>query len=746
MVGLVILAALAGACTDQSARKRQYFENGNRLAAAEKYPEAILEYRNALQLDDKFGEARAKLADVLAANGSPEDAYREYIRAADLLPDDSEVQKKAATVLFLAGQFEDVRTRIKTVLDKNPKDVDAQLLYANALVGLKDLEGGIREIEEAIEIDPKHATTYTNLAILKMAQGQQEAAREAFKRAVELDPVSLRARLALGQFQLAIGEVTAAEGTMREALTIDANDPLANRAVAALYIATGRPQRAEGPLKLVADVTKSPRALFALADYYAASNQPGKARAVLEPMVKQANTATDAQVRIAQLEYAAGSRKEANARLDQVLKLQPNHARGQQIKARWLLAEGRLGPALERAESAASAAPRDMGTLYLKGTLQALNGQRDAAFKSFNEVLRLNPRAAAAQLQLAQLNLQMGRPEVAVGVAREAVSNAPGLPEARLMLARTLVAQHDLPEAENEIDKLFKVFPRAPAVLALKGTVELLNGRPSEARKVFQLAFDIDPSSISAVLGLTMIDAQERQFAVARRRIEGRLAVEPRRPDLLVLAAKIYVGEGDLAKAEQTLRQVIILAPMMVEPYVILGEIYRAQSRLEAAQVEFDAVVERDSGNVSARTMAAMLAHARQKPAEARSRYEALLSIEPRAAVAANNLAWIYADEKQNLDQALQLAQRAAEQMPDSPDAWDTLGWVYYRKQLPLLAIEPFERALTKDPGNAAVHYHLGLALASGGDRTRARQSFQTALKLQPGYADAQRELAALGQ
>ena len=102
--------------------------------------------------------------------------------------------------------------------------------------------------------------------------------------------------------------------------------------------------------------------------------------------------------------------------------------------------------------------------------------------------------------------------------------------------------------------------------------------------------------------------------------------------------------------------------------------------------------------------------------------------------MAANNLAWIYAEEKQNLDEALQLAQRAVEQMSDFPEAWDTLGWVYFRKQLPILAVEPFERAVSKAPDNPTFHYHLGLALAGSGDRVKSRDSFEMALKLQPDF------------
>ena len=144
--------------------------------------------------------------------------------------------------------------------------------------------------------------------------------------------------------------------------------------------------------------------------------------------------------------------------------------------------------------------------------------------------------------------------------------------------------------------------------------------------------------------------------------------------------------------------------------------------------------------------MAAMLVHMKGELRDAKRRYIELLEREPRAVVAANNLASIYADQKQNLDVALDLAERATEQIPDYAEAWDTLGWVYHRKQLPLLAVAPFEKAVSADPGNAMFHYHLGMALAGAGDHEKARESLQMALKLQPSFPDAQREMKALPQ
>ena len=56
--------------------------SGDRYVAEQKYQEAVVEYRNAIQQDPKFGEARYKLAETYAKLQDPRNAYREYIRAA----------------------------------------------------------------------------------------------------------------------------------------------------------------------------------------------------------------------------------------------------------------------------------------------------------------------------------------------------------------------------------------------------------------------------------------------------------------------------------------------------------------------------------------------------------------------------------------------------------------------------------------------------------------------------------------
>lgn len=146
--------------------------------------------------------------------------------------------------------------------------------------------------------------------------------------------------------------------------------------------------------------------------------------------------------------------------------------------------------------------------------------------------------------------------------------------------------------------------------------------------------------------------------------------------------------------------------------------------------------------------MIGIILQVQNRTAEAQKRYEKVLEIEPHAPVAANNLAWLYAEGGGNLDVALQLAKTAKERLPDAPEVNDTLGWIYYKKNVPGLAIPVLQSAVLAQPATPEFHYHLGLAYLKSGDKEKAKQSLQQALKLKgdfDGAQEARRTLQTIG-
>jgi tetratricopeptide (TPR) repeat protein len=367
-----------------------------------------------------------------------------------------------------------------------------------------------------------------------------------------------------------------------------------------------------------------------------------------------------------------------------------------------------------------------------------------AAIAAFNEVLRLNPRAAAAQLQLSRLQLAQGAVAETIQLAESALKNAPGNPEARLTLASGLIAQRDLARAEPLVTQLLAEYPNVAAVEALNGMRHLARKNTAQARAAYERALKLDSRSYPALAGLTALDMMDKKPGDARARVEQRLAVTPNDVSVLMLASRVYLATNELPTAEKTLRRIVELSPADSRAYSMLGQLYVAQQRLPEARAEFDALAERNPKSVTARTLAAMLSHSTAEIDDAKKRYREILEMDRNAAIAANNLAWILAEEGKDLDEALRLAESAATAAPDRPEIHDTLGWIYYRKELPTLAIAPFEKSVSQAPDNPIYHYHLGLAHAKSGNIDRAREALNTTLKLDANHKEARDLLATL--
>ena len=86
--------------------------------------------------------------------------------------------------------------------------------------------------------------------------------------------------------------------------------------------------------------------------------------------------------------------------------------------------------------------------------------------------------------------------------------------------------------------------------------------------------------------------------------------------------------------------------------------------------------------------------------------------------------------QDQNLDQALSLAKKAQELMPDSPEIADKMGTIYLKKGSFLLAKKKFGEAMEGMPKNPLFRFHMGLLLYEEQNFGQAIKAFEKALKL----------------
>ena len=745
----VVLTVLvfSAACSNPEKEKAEHVKKGDEYVADKKDDFAAVEYASALKIDPKLGEAHWKLAQTNERLGNVAAAFQGYVRAADALPDDREAQIKATEFLILTRRFEDAKTRMAAVLTKSPKDVDGLILHATALAALNDTTTAITNLEEAIDADPKNGRAFATLGAIRMQLGEVQAAEVAFRHAVELDPSS-GIRLALANFLFSAGRIADAEATLKDTLSTEPKNLSANRLLADLYMKTGRGREAEGPLTVISQVSKAPSEKFGLVDYYVATGRLDDARTALLALSKDPAVGTDAERQLAAMEYRAGQKDAAVKRLDAVLAKQPRYAAALALKAEWLTAANQLDDALQTARSAVEAEPQSSVAHFTLGFVQERRGASADAVKSYNEVLRLSPRDATARVALSRITLGSGQPEVALRYAEEASRLAPGSQLAQTALIRALLAKGDVARADTLSGDLLRRAPDNAVAHALRGLVLIGRRSGPEARIELQRALELSPGQPEALAGLTSLDLQAKAPSQAIDRLERALARQPNDRNLVMLTARAYDSAGNAAKAEQLLRTAVAADPGFSAGYAMLAGMYRQQNRLDEARVEYEAIAKREPAAVEARTMVGILFEMQGKRDDARKWYEQIVGGTQSSPVAANNLAFMYAEHGGNLDIALQLATSAKPQMPNDPQIDDTIGWIYYKKGLMSLAKEPLEASARRLPDNAGVLYHLGMTYAALGDKGQARSTLTRALALDPriGGDDLRKALAEVSR
>ena len=113
---------------------------GNRLYKEKKYTEAEIEYRKALQKNNKSFEANYNLGNALFRQGKYDKAFEHYKNA---IPLASDKQKTAydfhnlGNTFMSGGKIEEAISAYKTALKNNPKDNETRYNLAYAMSQLK---------------------------------------------------------------------------------------------------------------------------------------------------------------------------------------------------------------------------------------------------------------------------------------------------------------------------------------------------------------------------------------------------------------------------------------------------------------------------------------------------------------------------------------------------------------------------------------------------------------------------------
>ncbi|MEM9641063.1 MAG: tetratricopeptide repeat protein [Pseudomonadota bacterium] len=124
---------------------------------------------------------------------------------------------------------------------------------------------------------------------------------------------------------------------------------------------------------------------------------------------------------------------------------------------------------------------------------------------------------------------------------------------------------------------------------------------------------------------------------------------------------------------------------------------------------------------------------------KAEADFRKALELNPDQPHVLNYLGYSMVELQQNLDEALDMIERAVSQRPDDGYITDSLGWVLYRLGRYEEAVAPMERAVELLPVDPILNDHLGDVLWKVGRRTEAVFQWKRALSFDPLEKDAER-------
>ena len=319
-------------------------------------------------------------------------------------------------------------------------------------------------------------------------------------------------------------------------------------------------------------------------------------------------------------------------------------------------------------------------------------------------------------LDLAALHARQGHWDIVERLIETQLSRQFNKAEVRAALARQAQA---VPSIQQHI---------AGAVVALALSDKSNSGQSLSARLRFALFIDSEHHFARLLLAQQLSDYGQSDIALANleRIPDGGLFGQ-----LARLAESAVVEEaGNTEAAIALMKGVAESDPKNAYLFHRLGDTYRRNSMFRQSRDSYMAsmALGRDTGGLH-RSLGVSL----ERLGETRAAETHLLraiEIDPGDAYALNYLGYWWADEGRNLDQAIEMIERAVSHRPSSGFFVDSLGWVHYKLGDPARAVGYLERATELEPSDPEITGHLGDVYWALGRREEARFKWRLALSL----------------
>jgi len=763
---LAAVISLAG-CTNPEKAKAAHLEKGEAYLKDSKFQEASLEFRNAIQIDDKFAAGHWGLARAFEGLERFPEMIDELRKTISLDKDNLDARIKLGNY-YLAGSrnradiIAEADRLAKEVLAKDDKSIEGHILMGSVLFAQQQKDKAFEELNKALAIDPNRVESYLSMARFHVAAREPEKAEELYKRAISINGNSSVAYTEYGKFLAQQNRPAEAEVALKKAVEVGPTDRTARFVLSSYYLVNRQFDKAEESYKALAALDQSkPENQAVLGDFYSAIGRTDEAIKIYQDLLAKSPDYTQARYRLAEMLLMKGDTQGASAQVDAAFKKDQHDRQALLLRARMKAQKGQpqdLKSAIEDLKDVLRQEPNSRFGLYYIAQANYNLGYIDQARTFASELEKNYPDYLPAKLMQLQLTMTGGKPSdytAATTLATDLLGRvdkvAPDRENSPVMLAEVRekallirgTAQLQLKNiaaARQDYEQAKAIAPKDPVIYNSLALLALAENKQQDAISSFENALNVDATNFDALNGLITLYARDKALDKAHSRVDQALSAYPNMAALHYLKAQVFGYEQNAQMVEAELNKALELDGNYIPAYSALAALYIQSNQEDRAIAQYQKIISLRPDNAIPYTLIGILEDQRKNFDVAADNYRKALEKDPNSVIAANNLAWLYAvTGKGNLDEAVRLAQGAVQSNPNVAGFIDTLGWVYYKKNLHSAAVEQLRKAVslneaqarvTNTAPSAAYHYHLGMALKGKGDKDESRRELETAIRL----------------
>ncbi len=723
-VSAVVLVVCVSCSRSPQSQRDRFLARGREFAAKHRYAKALLEFRNAARQMPGDPESYFQAGMVDLATHDLAGAASSFREALSVNPNYAKAKLILAEMMTVGDQklVRDAETSISEMLHSGPPTPEMLDTLAATQLRLNRTDAAIEILEQVLAKSPGEAVSAILLAQVKLNQGDGRGAEQVLKQACQASPNVLGLRLASARLYMETKRPKDAEQELRYALHLNPKSEVALRELAILQDSGGRRDEAEQTFKQLSMVsTGKYKPIYAL--FLFSTGRRDAAVRELERLT--AENPEDRTLRdLLVIAYEAVNRRgDAGNILAQALTRNSRDVEALMMRGSLSIQEGKYADAETVLDRALNLEPESAGIHYEIAKLHQLRGETPSYKSALFKVLDLNPYLLSVRLELAGV--------LDPGAALEVLDKTPAEQQTSLQFCErrnwALWGLGYLPEMRKGIDRGLSI-KRSLDLLIQDGLWNLKEGNPSRARASLEEALHINPADIRGLSALQNSYLLQHDNSTAVAKVKAFARMQPQSAPVQEFLGFTMWGAGDRTAARAAFNAAAASDPKFAEAHFALAQLDALDRNWNTAVGQLDSVVALDPRNARALLWLGNIETLQGKRTAATEHFRKVVELQPDNADALNNLAYLLAEQSNDLDQPLSYAERAVKLAPADPAFADTLGWILYRKGLYHAAIPYLERAAAGDD-DVVPKYHLALAYGKNGNLEQGRAVFSVASK-----------------